>query len=369
MTDQPTRISSIEFEPLNIGLLEPFIIAIGQLNEVRNVLVTLRLTNGVIGYGEAAPLEPINGENQATVLATLQTLAPWLTGQDALGWREISGEMARLFSAQAAARAGLEMALLDAVTKTMNVPLYQFFGGQSDQVETDISIPIVEPSRARELAVEIEAQGVRFIKIKVGNGLANDLARTLAVHLAAPGLSIQLDANQGYSAPQAVELVRELREQGVRITLFEQPVPKHDRLGLKFVSEQSGVPVAADESVFVASDVMELAAIGAVNVVNIKLMKSGLVEGMDIAAVCRAAHIRLMIGGMIESKLAMCCSAHFAAGQGGFDYIDLDTPFLLADNPFEGGYEVEKGIYKLGHIRAGIGCWPVGRPAGFLGSY
>ncbi len=368
MSEIGTSIRSIEFEPLNIPLLEPFAIAIGRLDHVRNVLITLKLENGVIGYGEAAPLEPINGEDQATVMATLQTCVALLTGRDTMQWRELAHELNRVFSAQAAARAGLEMALLDAVTKTMQVPLYQFWGGQSDRIETDISIPIVEPARARELAVGIAGQGIRFIKIKVGNGLEADVARTVAVHQAAPSLQIQLDANQAYSGSEAVELLRELKAQGIAVRLFEQPVAKHDRQGLKFVTEQGQVPVAADESVFCASDVLELAAMGAANVVNIKLMKSGLVEGMDIAAVCRAAHIRMMIGGMIESKLAMSCSAHFAAGQGGFQYVDLDTPFLLAENPFEGGYEVNQGIYTLGHIKAGIGCWPVGRPKGNLRS-
>jgi L-alanine-DL-glutamate epimerase-like enolase superfamily enzyme len=258
------------------------------------------------------------------------------------------------------------MALLDAVTKTMGTPLYKFFGGASSSVETDISIPIVEPDRARELAASIVAEGVRVIKIKVGSGIAEDLARTLAVQEGAPGCQITLDANQGYSAPEAVELVRELIAKGIRIRMFEQPVPKHDHLGMKFVTEQSGVPVAADETVFCAADALRVAATGNANVVNIKLMKSGLVEGMDIAAVCRAGHIRLMIGGMIETKLAMCCSAHFAAGNGGFDFVDLDTPLLLAEDPFEGGYHRQGGLYTLDQIEAGIGCWPKGRPSGYL---
>ncbi len=360
-----TRIRSIEFESLNVPLIEPFVIAIGRLDEVRNVLITVTLENDVIGYGESAPLEPINGENQATVIATLKTLAPLLIGREAMEWRKLSAEMYGLFSMQSAARAGLEMALLDAVTKTMGVPLYQFFGGVASSVETDISIPIVEAGRARELAAGIAAEGVRVIKIKVGSGLEEDIARTLAVHEGAPDCQITLDANQGYSAPHAVELLRELAERGVRVRMFEQPVPKHDYLGLKFVTEQGRVPVAADETVFNASDALQVAATGSANVVNIKLMKSGLVEGMDIAAVCRAGHVRLMIGGMIETKLAMCCSAHFAAGNGGFDYVDLDTPLLLAEDPFEGGYKRQGGFYTLDHIQAGIGCWPKGRPSGY----
>lgn len=366
MDYSPTRIRSVEFEPLNVPLLEPFVIAIGRLDQVRNVLITLRLENGVIGYGEAAPLEPINGENQATVTATLQTLAPWLQGREALEWRKLSAEIYTVFSMQSAARAGLEMALLDAVTKTMRVPMYQFFGGATNFVETDISIPIVEASRAQELATNIAAEGVRTIKIKVGSGLEADIARTLAVMDGAPGCQIILDANQGYSAPEAVELLRELAERGVRIQMFEQPVPKHDHLGMKFVTEHGRVPVAADETVFYAADALRVAATGSANVVNIKLMKSGLVEGMDIAAVCRAGHVRLMIGGMIETRLAMCCSAHFAAGNGGFDFVDLDTPLLLAEDPFEGGYQRQGGRYSLDHIQAGIGCWPKGRPAGYI---
>jgi len=361
-----TRIISVEFEPLDIPLLEPFTIAIGRLDHVRNVLITLKLENGVIGYGEAAPLEPINGENQATVLTTLGACKGLILGCDALEWRKISAELYGVFSAQSAARAGLEMAILDAATKTMRVPLYQYFGGMSYSVETDISIPIVTPARARELAAEIQGRGVRFIKIKVEGKVQPDTERVLAVHQGGPALEIQLDANQGYNASEAVQLLKELAQQGINVRLFEQPVAKHDWNGMKFVTEHGQVPVAADETVFNAADALRVASTGAANVVNIKLMKSGLAEGLDIAAVCRAGHVRLMIGGMIESKLAMCCSAHFAAGLGGFDYVDLDTPMLLADDPFEGGWQQTNGIYDLRGIIAGIGCWPKGRPNGFL---
>jgi L-alanine-DL-glutamate epimerase-like enolase superfamily enzyme len=361
-----TAIQAVEIEPLDIPLLEPFVIAIGQLDHVRNVLVTVRLENGVIGYGEAAPLEPISGENQATVLATLQVCAQMVKGRDVVEWRKLAAELKGVFGAQAAARAGLEMALLDALTKTMRLPLYQFLGGASSSVVTDLSIPIVEPARAYQIAAEWAIQGGRVLKIKVGKSIEADVKRVLAVKAAAPDMLITLDANQGYNASQAVALVEELAMQGVRIILFEQPVPKNDWLGLRFVTEHGRIPVAADETVFHPYDALQIAAHGAANVVNIKLMKCGLVDGLDIAAVCRAGHVGLMIGGMIESKLAMCCSAHFAAGLGGFEYIDLDTPMLMAENPFEGGYIQQGSLYKLDHIQAGLGIWPKGRAPGFL---
>ncbi len=84
-------------------------------------------------------------------------------------------------------------------------------------------------------------------------------------------------------------------------------------------------------------------------------MKSDFVEAMDIAALCRANNVQLMIGAMIESRLAISAAAHFVAGVGGFRYIDLDTPMLLADDPFTGGFEQNAGVYDVSGIRNGLG--------------
>lgn len=361
-----TRIRSVEVEPLDIPLLEPFVIAIGRLDRVRNVLVTVVLENGVVGYGEAAPLEPINGEDQATVLATMRACVPRLVGRDVLAWRAIARDLAGIYGAQAAARTGLEMAVIDAAAKCQRVPLWRWLGGAGDPVITDISIPIVAADHAGRLASTIAARGAQTIKIKVGGDLQADVARVAAIHAAAPACALTLDANQGYVASGAVELIARLRAAGIPIALFEQPVHRHDRMGLRFVSEHAGVAVAADEAVVRASDVVELAALGACQVVNLKLMKGGLVEAFDIVAACRASHLGLMIGGMIESRLAMGCSAQIAAGLGGFTFIDLDTPLLLAEDPFEGGHRIDGVRYVLDDVVAGIGCWPRGRAPGFL---
>ena len=122
--------------------------------------------------------------------------------------------------------------------------------------------------------------------------------------------------------------------------LFEQPVAADDLEGMARVTQATGVPVAADESVARREDALRVAAAGAADVINIKLMKcGGLIEALDIAAIARAAGIRLMIGGMIETRLGMGTSAHLAAGLGGFDFLDLDTHLLLAEDPFQGGFQ------------------------------
>jgi L-alanine-DL-glutamate epimerase-like enolase superfamily enzyme len=118
------------------------------------------------------------------------------------------------------------------------------------------------------------------------------------------------------------------------------------------------VPVAADEAVHTAADALRVARMGAANVVNIKLMKSGMVEALAIAAVCRAAHIGLMVGAMMESRLGVAASAHLVAGLGGFSYVDLDTPMLLAGDPFAGGYTQDGMTYTLDAACAGHGVTP-----------
>ncbi|HZU70508.1 MAG TPA: dipeptide epimerase [Ktedonobacteraceae bacterium] len=353
-----TTIRSITVEPLNIPLLEPFTIATGSVSEARNILVTLTLEDGSTGYGEGAPFPPSTGESQETALAAARGCAALIERKDAAQWRILSKLMHSVYFSQATARAAMEMALLDALTRSYGIPLYVFFGGAGTMVETDMSIPLVTAEHAYELAKDIAARGIHSIKIKVGSELREDVERVEAVREAAPGLGLTLDANQGYTANEALLCLEALDDRDIRPLLMEQPVPKEDYEGLRYVTRHTTVPVAADESAYSAANVAHLIAMGAVNVINIKLMKCGIVEALDIAAVCRATHTQLMIGAMMESRLAASAAAHFVAGLGGFRYIDLDTPMLLAEDPFTGGYEQRGGIYDVSGIKDGLGVEP-----------
>ena len=350
-----TTIGSISVEPLNISLLEPFTIATGSVSEAQNVLITIMLNDGSRGYGECAPFTPSTGETQETALAAARGCAALIEGQDAAHWRRLSGLMHSVYFSQATAIAGMEMALLDALTRSYGVPLYVFFGGASTSVETDMSIPMVTPEHGYDLAKAIVARGITTIKIKVGGNIRDDVARVEAIREAAPGVGLTLDANQGYTAGEALLCLEALDDRDIRPLLMEQPVHKDDYEGLRYVTQHTTIPVAADESAYSAANVARLIGMKAVNVVNVKLMKSGFVEALDIAAVCRANHIGLMIGAMIESRLATSAAAHFVAGIGGFRFIDLDTPMLLADDPFTGGYEQRGGIYDVYGVKSGLG--------------
>ena len=350
-----TDIRSITVEPLDIALLEPFTIATGGVSDARNVLISVTLEDGSIGYGECAPFPPSTGESQETALAAAKGCAALIEGRDAAHWRVLSTLMRSVYFSQHTAIAGMEMALLDALTRSYGIPMYVFFGGASNSLETDYSIPMVTPEHGYELAQEVVRRGITTIKIKVGGDIREDVARIQAIREGAPGLGLTLDANQGYSANEALLCLEALDDRDIRPLMLEQPVHKDDLDGLRYVTQHTAVPIAADESVSNAADAARLIAMCACNVINIKLMKCGFVEALDIAAVCRANHVQLMIGAMMESRLAISAAAHFVAGLGGFRYIDLDTPMLLADDPFMGGYEQLGGVYDVSVAQSGLG--------------
>jgi L-alanine-DL-glutamate epimerase-like enolase superfamily enzyme len=350
-----TTIKDVRIEPLNIELEEPFTIAIGKKYRIENVILTIVLENGIEGLGEAAPLEPINGENQATVLAVMNSCKDFLLGKDVSQYRWISRQLEAIFWPQITARCAVEMAVLDAFTKTLDTPFYKFLGGMEKKIETDFTIDIVSSDEAKKDALRLAKKGYRILKVKVGKEPKEDIDRVLAIRDGAPDCEITLDANQGFTPYEALYFLEQLEKFDIRPTLFEQPVVKHDLPGMKFVKDHTSVPIAADETVFTTADAIAVIRTGCADIINIKTMKSGIVGALDIAAAARSANIGLMIGCMLESLLSKSASGHIAAGLGGFSFIDLDPHAYPEKDPFTGGPHFKDPLYTLSDDRAGIG--------------
>jgi L-alanine-DL-glutamate epimerase-like enolase superfamily enzyme len=219
-----------------------------------------------------------------------------------------------------------------------------------------MTIPTGSVDHARDSAKAIDARGIATLKIKVGGTtVANDLDRVRAAVNATNGARVLLDANGAFTPAEALELVSSLREHGVHVALFEQPVRADDLDGLALVTRESGVIVCADESARSVTDVLRLAEKRAATAINIKLMKSGVARAAEMVAIARSAGLELMIGGMVESILAMTFSAHFAFGLGGFSYADLDTPLFIKASPFVGGFVLDRGRVALEGVERGVG--------------
>jgi L-alanine-DL-glutamate epimerase-like enolase superfamily enzyme len=357
----PTQIAAVTVTPLDIPLFAPFGISGGAQAMANNVLVGLELADGTRGWGEAAPLPPYNGETQSEARAALSAAAGWLVGRDVAAWRKIAAEFRIRGGADSgSAQCALEMALVDALTNHRQEPLWHFFGGAGTELETDMTVTTGSPEEAASAARAILGRGIRLIKAKVGgrSGTAHDLARILAIHEAAPGAPLILDGNAGLTRAAAADLIKGLKASGVAPVLLEQWLAKDDLAGMRALGTESGWLVAADEAVCCVADVVRVAEARAAHFVNIKLMKAGIVEAWAIVDAIRVAGLGLMIGGNVESILAMTASACFAAGLGGFRFADLDTPLFLAENPFEGGYVLTGGNISVAAIPAGHGVRP-----------
>ena len=352
----PTVITALSAEPLDLPLTEPFSIATGAQHVAYNVLVRLTLADGTTGLGEAAPFTAVSGETQARTLAAIQAMHPLLLGQDVRAWRPLSAQLTEALPQEPSARCGLEMALLDALCRHHRVPLWVFFGGSGTQVDIDMTVTAGDRAHAEASARAILARGITTLKVKVAAlSPEQDVERLLAIHQVAPRARLFADANGGYTVPQARAFLAGLEKAGVPLSLFEQPVAAEDFEGLAELTRDSRLPICADESARSAQDVVRLIRERAATGINIKTMKCGVVESLTMWHLARAAGMELMIGGMVESTLAMSFSAHLAAGLGGFHYADLDTPLFIARHPFRGGYQQQGSQVSVEEAAPGHG--------------
>lgn len=355
-----TTIVDVRVRPLNVELLEPFGIATGAQEVARNVLVEIELRNGIVGLGECAPFEAVSGETQAAVLQCFTEAATLLHGRDVREVRALSAVLWEAWSSVPTAIAGAEMAMFDALTKSFGVSLLDWFGRAQTQLRTDITITTTSNGDPVETAVHAALraadQGFHTLKIKVGKDpLDVEVARLRAVARAAPRTRWVLDANAGYGTGTAIELLNELGPLKARIDTFEQPVAREDWQGLIEVEHKGGVRVCADESLRGPSDFATLVKQGGPSGLNIKTAKLGVVRAWDIAQSARTLGFELMIGGMVETELAMSCSACLAAGLGGFVHVDLDTPLFMRERPLAGGYVQQGSMLDLTHVTIGHG--------------
>ncbi|KAM0049698.1 putative o-succinylbenzoate synthase [Helianthus debilis subsp. tardiflorus] len=351
-------IHRAEGRKLNVPLLAPFTIATSKVEGVENVGIRVELKNGCCGWGEAPILPFVTAEDQTTALRKAAEACHFLNNTQApMPLGHLLREIAQLLPGHhfASVRAGVEMALIDAVATSIGTPLWRFFGGVSNTITTDITIPIVSPTEAAQLASKYYKQGFKTLKLKVGKDLNADIQVLKAIRAAHPHCLFILDANEGYTSSEAIQVLEKLHEMEVTPILFEQPVHRDDWEGLGHVTRiakaKYGVSVAADESCRSLADVREIVKRQLADVVNIKLAKLGVLGALEIIDFAKASGLDLMIGGMVETRLAMGFAGHLAAGLGGFKYIDLDTPLLLAEDPVYEGYEVSGPTYKFTNAR------------------
>ena len=355
---KPSRIVKTYLKLTLASLYQPFRVATGQHDHLENILFTIELGDGTKGHGEAAVATHITGETIGQTLKNLKSIALWLEGSAIENYLDISAQLHERLPHNRSAVAAVEMAIFDALSRYLRIPLWRLWTSNPKRLCTDITIVIADLKETKAKIRAFKTQGFRAFKIKIGRDMDMDFKRVEAVYSIAPRAQIILDANQGYTSGKTLQFLKCLRKAGIVPDLIEQPVPKADWEGLKKVTRESKVCVCADESCSSLADALRIIKEKAAGAVNVKLMKTGIVHALEISRLAHAAGVKLMIGGMMESNLAMTCSAHLAAGLGYFDFIDLDTPFFIKGEAARNPYLSSQGIYDLSKVKAGIGIVP-----------
>lgn len=332
-------IKNVDIRSLDVPLTDAFNISQGSVTNVRNLLVVLTLQNGTTGYGEITPFPELAGEDRASCIQKFKEVADEIPGKSLENIRQLSGFLQEALPQSPSVRCGIEISMLDTLTRSLGIPLWAYFGGLNPQpLQTDITIPILSTERSLELAENWYKKGFRTLKMKVGIEHDREISLVAEINKRHKGLQYIIDANQAFSESQALEFVRELMGKGCKIILLEQPLNRHDLLGMGRLKKMLNVPVAADESVFSLEELRQVIQYKSADVVNLKIMKTGVFTALNIGATARSMGLELMIGGMVETRLAMGCSVSIAMGQFPIKFIDLDTPILMASDPFLGGY-------------------------------
>ena len=353
------NIKSIEIRSWSLPLRAPFKIALRTAHEAHNVLVTAVTQDGIQGFGAAAPAQYVTGETQEGVGEALKSLSPALIDQPLDRLLPLLLLVGEALAQMPAARAGLEMALMDAWAKRWNLPLWQYFGGALQTIKTDLTIPIVAPEEAARIAQEAAAVGFDCFKIKVGcsDGPEEDIARIRAIHAAAPHAELRIDANQAFTPEAAVTFAGAMARITENISLIEQPVPAEDADGLAYVHDRIHLPLFADESACSPAQVLRLLETKSVDGINVKLMKSGILGALDIVSLCRTSGTKLMFGCMLESPLGIAAACALARGTGAFHHIDLDSHRLLREVSAVRGFREDGPSIQFDQERGGWGVW------------
>ena len=318
------------------------------MTRIEDVLVTIHTDTGAVGYGSAAPTPAITGDTGSSIRKAIEgPIKKKIIGLSLNNFEEVIVQVQESPVNSTSAKAAVDIALYDLYGHLNKAPVYTLLGGSRKALTTDITISVNEPEEMARDSLDAVRKGFKTLKIKVGRDSAKDIKRLKQVREAVGcGVGLRVDANQGWTPMEAVAVLRKMEDADIRIEFVEQPVKGHDLKGLKFVKDHVSIPVMADESAFSSRDVATIIEMGAADLINIKLMKTGgIYNALALCALAESAQMECMIGCMLESKISVTAAAHLACARSIITRCDLDAPILCSEDPIEGGVH-----YKGDHI-------------------
>jgi o-succinylbenzoate synthase len=313
------KIKEVKAHIVEVPLVGEWKISLYAAKTRRHAVVTLVTEDGVIGYGEASPSPAFMGETADTIKTVVDMyLANAIKGLEINDLQKIHDCMDKAIYGNTAAKSAIDIAVHDALAKSLGEPIYFLLGGlQREKVPLTYVVGLKNLDDAYEEAIKYIEAGFSTIKIKVGMEIDRDLLLVRKIWKAIEDskrpVKLRLDANQGYDVPTALKLIRTIESEG-EIESIEQPIPKWNLMGLKEIRDKISTPIMLDETIFNFHDMVMAIKLGIGDIVNLKICKvGGLFQAHKIAAMAEAAGMKCTVGSNLELGVGIAASLHFAA--------------------------------------------------------
>ncbi|MDD4919089.1 MAG: dipeptide epimerase [Bacteroidales bacterium] len=345
---------ALTFEPFEARMKHVFTIS-GSSRSTTPIVLTRISYQGHVGYGEAS-MPPYLGESSASVMDFLRRV-DLSRFSSPFQMEEILTYVDNITTNNTAAKCSVDIALHDLCGKLMGQPWWKIWGWSNRNLpSTCVTVGLAYAAdgsidREEVRKKTLETLDYNLIKVKLGNTEENDKIMISTIR-EVTNLPIVVDANQGWKEKgQALSMIEWLAARGVE--MVEQPMPKLMLDESAWLRDRSPLPIMADEACQRLSDIRKL--YGAYDGINIKLMKcTGMREAREMITLAKALHMRIMMGCMTETSVAISAAAQFASQ---LEWADLDGNWLIANDIFN-GMKVVDGYITL-EDKPGIGVEPL----------
>jgi L-Ala-D/L-Glu epimerase len=308
------KIERIEAIPYSIPYSKPLEFASGRVSDAGHVLIRVHTDDGLVGTADAPPRPFTYGETQDSIISVVTKIfSPAVTGLDPMDRGKIHQILARTIHNQTA-KGSLDIALWDIIGKATGTPVSRLLGGFTDSMEVSHMLGFQPAQVLLDEALRFQDEyGINTFKLKVGRrplSLDIEACRVLRAGLG-PDTELYLDANRGWTANEALEVLR--RTDGLGLSLLEEPCDAKEGMSRRRLVEKSPIPVVGDESVPTAGDASRELLSGGCNAISIKTARSGFTEAQQILGLCTGLGVDVVMGNQIDTQLGTIATVTFGA--------------------------------------------------------
>ncbi|MFJ8912668.1 mandelate racemase/muconate lactonizing enzyme family protein [Amycolatopsis sp. NPDC102389] len=308
------KITRIEAIPFAIPYRKPLKFASGEVHVAEHVLVRVHADNGVVGVAEAPPRPFTYGETQAGIVAVIDSLfAPQVVGLSLLDRETVHTRLARTVG-NPAAKSALDMAIWDALGRSLDVSVTELLGGYTDRMRVSHMLGFDEPSATVAEAERMrDTHGITTFKVKVGRrpaSLDTAVVRALREHFG-DGVDLYIDGNRGWTAAESARAMREMAD--LDLLFAEELCPADDVLGRRWLVRQLDVPFIADESAVTPADVTREVLGGSATAISIKTARTGFTRSQRTHHLAEGLGLEVVMGNQIDGQLGSLCTVAFGS--------------------------------------------------------